>query len=161
MERLLYILISAFERRHCKNCISWPWPIFPGKMGTFYFSSGKNRLIIIWVDFCRFWYLPSRDNIAKIVFHDLDWRFEGNQFETLISVKPWELARKCIAWHLLILIFAIERRHCKSCTSWFDLLPGQIFKMRISRIRRERAKMLHTAFINFDVWHRTAPFQKL
>ena len=38
-------------------------------------------------DFCRFVYLTSKDNIAKIVLRDLDLHFEGNRFETLISLK--------------------------------------------------------------------------
>ena len=48
-----------------------------------------------WTDFYRFWYLPSNDNIARLIPNDLDLLFEGQQFEILISRKQWQQAQTC------------------------------------------------------------------
>ena len=46
-------------------------------------SAWENR----WDDFSRFWHLPSKDNIAKIVLHDLDLLFQCQIFQMLMSRK--------------------------------------------------------------------------
>ena len=38
----------------------------------------------IWIRPWPIWWLPSKDNVAKIVLYDLDLLFEGKTFETLI-----------------------------------------------------------------------------
>ena len=47
-------------------------------------------------DVYRFLYLQSNGAITKIVRCDLDLLFEGNKFETLLSLKQLAIAHKCM-----------------------------------------------------------------
>ena len=109
MHRTIFfiILIFAIERHHCESCTLWPWPTFQGQTDEMLISLKRWFLY-------RYWYLPSKDAIAKVVLRDHDLLFQGQADEMLISFNRWERAQKCIVRFLDSDIF-----HRK--TQWWKL----------------------------------------
>ena len=60
-------------------------------------------------DFYRIRYLPSKDNITKILFYDLYLLFEGKKFETLISLLQTVRASAEMHKTIYFYLFAIAK----------------------------------------------------
>ena len=104
-----YAKLSSIIRHICNYAYSHNLARFSVRLCYFralrlYLGGKKNKMLkMMFIDFL---YLPSNETIAKAVLCDLDWLFQGQTFQTLISIKWWKLVvQKCMGplfrfWYL-------------------------------------------------------------
>ena len=81
--------VFAIEWHHCECCTSRPWPTFSRSLilKCEYLAKCESWRKILYYDFYTDWYLPSIGTIANVPFRDIELKFQGCIFETLISRK--------------------------------------------------------------------------
>ena len=77
---LLYRLIFAIEWDHCECCTPWFWPNFSGQ-----YISVKWLAKHASYGFYRFWYLPLKVAIPKVVLCDVTLLFQGKLFQMYLG----------------------------------------------------------------------------
>ena len=70
------------------------------------------------VNFYRGLYSSPNSISTNVVLGHLDLNFQCQTFETLASLKRWELPQTCRLRLLRTLTFAMEWRHWTGCTTW-------------------------------------------
>ena len=132
------------ESCHCKTCAPWLWPSFQSQNFEMLLSLKWWKLVQNALhNFCRCWYLPSNDVIAKILLRDviLSYFFEDNKFNVNISEMVRAIAN-CMGQLFWILIFAIEGQDCKNFIWWpWSTLKVKIWNINISEMVSAGTKM--------------------
>ena len=108
------------------------------------------------IDICH-WMLPLQ-KLYSMTLTYISWSNISNA-----NISKTVRARAEMHDTTFILVFAIEWRHCESCTPWLwpTFSRSNISNADISEIVRSIWKLCHTALIDFDIWHVMAPLQLL